>query len=105
MRQLGKDAFNNALDYWKPPGPMNQTTINFALNTNMWVQGGMVSTRPKKNINEIISKCEKGFVDMGVRLDKLDKDKAKDKLSAREQSKRIHELMQIKKKRIRHSDR
>ena len=104
MRQLGKDAFNNALDYWKPPGPMNQTTIDFALTTNMWNLGNKVSTLrgPKKNINEIIQKCEKGFVDMSVRLDKLDKDKAKDKLSAREQSKRIHELMQIKKKRIRH---
>ena len=41
--QLGKDIYDNVLEYRKSPGPMNQTTIDFALQSRMWDPTGQES--------------------------------------------------------------
>jgi len=38
--QLGKDIYDNVLEYRKSPGPMNQQTIDFALQSRMWETAG-----------------------------------------------------------------
>ena len=38
LNQLGKDIYDNVLEYRKNPGPLNNDTIDKALKAHMWTK-------------------------------------------------------------------